>query len=40
MELVLATRSTHKIKEIRSILKVVPDLRVLDLTEAGVRYDA
>ena len=40
MDLVLATRSTHKIKEIRRILEVVPDLRVLDLTEAGVRYDA
>ena len=40
MDLVLATRSTHKIKEIRRILEVVPHLRVLDLTEAGVRYDA
>ena len=40
MDLVLATRSTHKIKEIRKILEVVPDLRVLDLTEVGVRYDA
>ena len=40
MDLVLATRSTHKIKEIRGILAVVPHLRVLDLTEAGVRYDA
>ena len=40
MDLVLATRSTHKIKEIRGILEVVPHLRVLDLTEAGVRYDA
>jgi XTP/dITP diphosphohydrolase len=39
MDLVLATRSTHKIKEIRTILEVVPDLRVLDLTEAGVPYD-
>lgn len=40
MDLVLATRSTHKIGEIRKILGVVPDLRVLDLTEAGVPYDA
>ena len=40
MDLVLATRSTHKIREIRRILEGVPDLRVLDLTEAGVRYDA
>jgi XTP/dITP diphosphohydrolase len=40
MQLVLATRSTHKIREIRGILEVVPDLRVLDLTDAGVRYDA
>ncbi len=40
MDLVLATRSTHKIGEIRKILEVVPDLRVLDLTEAGVPYDA
>ncbi len=39
MDLVLATRSTHKIEEIRKILEVVPDLRVLDLTEAGIRYD-
>ena len=40
MDLVLATRSTHKISEIRKVLEVVPDLRVLDLTEVGVRYDA
>ena len=40
MDLVLATRSTHKMQEIRKILDVVADLRVLDLTEAGVRYDA
>ena len=39
MDLVLATRSTHKIKEIRTILEVVPKLRVLDLIEAGVSYD-
>ena len=40
MDLVLATRSTHKMQEIRKILEVVAELRVLDLTEAGVRYDA
>ena len=39
MDLVLATRSTHKIREIRRILEGVLDLRLLDLTEAGVRYD-
>jgi XTP/dITP diphosphohydrolase len=39
MDLVLATRSTHKIGEIRRILEVVPDLRMLDLTEAGIPYD-
>ena len=39
MDLVLATRSTHKIEEIRKILEVVPDLRILDLTEAGIPYD-
>ena len=38
MDLVLATRSTHKLKEIRKILAVVPNLRVLDLIEAGVLY--
>ena len=40
MELVLATRSTHKLKEIRKILAVVPNLRVLDLDEVGAPYDA
>lgn len=39
MDLVLATRSTHKIGEIRKILEVVPSLRVLDLLEVGVEYD-
>ena len=39
MDLVLATRSTHKLKEIRMILSVVSNLRVLDLIEAGVSYD-
>ena len=40
MELVLATRSTHKLKEIRKILAVVPNLRVLDLDQVGAPYDA
>ena len=40
MDLVLATRSTHKLDEIRKILAVVPNLRVLDLIEAGVSYDS
>jgi XTP/dITP diphosphohydrolase len=39
VDLVLATRSTHKMQEIRKLLEGVPDLRVLDLTEAGVQYD-
>ena len=39
MDLVMATRSTHKMQEIRKILEVVPNLRVLDLAEAGVQYD-
>lgn len=40
MDLLLATRSTHKIGEIREILGVVPNLRLLDLEEAGVPYDS
>ncbi len=40
MQLLLATRSTHKIGEIREILGVVPNLRLLDLEEAGVPYDS
>ena len=39
MDLVVATRSVHKMREIREILGSVPDLRVLDLDEAGVPYD-
>lgn len=39
MELVVATRSAHKMREIRRILAGVPDLRVLDLEEAGVPYE-
>jgi len=40
MDLVLATRSAHKIREIRKILEMVPGLRVLDLAEVGVPYDS
>ncbi len=40
MDLLLATRSTHKLREIRKILDAVPNLRVLDLNEVGVSYDA
>lgn len=38
-ELVLATRSAHKLREIRRILKSVPDLSVIDLEAAAVPYD-
>jgi XTP/dITP diphosphohydrolase len=36
MKLVVATRSAHKVGEIREILAGVPDLELLDLTQAGV----
>ena len=39
MDLVVATRSPGKLAEIKAILAVVPGLRVMDLTEAGVAYD-
>lgn len=39
MKLVVATRSAHKMVEIRRILGDVPDLEVLDLDAAGVVYD-
>jgi len=38
MRLVVATRSQHKMREIREILADVPDLVLLDLDEAGVSY--
>lgn len=38
-EVVVATRSPHKMAEIRRILADVPGLRLLDLDEAGVAYD-
>jgi XTP/dITP diphosphohydrolase len=36
VNLLLATRSQHKVAEIRDILADVPDLQVLDLRDAGV----
>jgi XTP/dITP diphosphohydrolase len=36
MKLLVATRSSHKIAEIRDILAGVPDLHLFDLDEAGV----
>ena len=39
MELLLASRSAHKLGEIRQILDVVRNLRLLDLEEASVPYD-
>lgn len=39
MKLVVATRSAHKMEEIRRILADVPDLELLDLSEAGVAYE-
>ena len=39
MELVVATRSAHKLGEIRRILARVPGIRVLDLNQAGIAYD-
>ena len=40
MKLLLATRSRHKVAEIREILAGVPDLHLLDLGDAGVRESA
>ena len=39
MRLVIATRSRHKMAEIRRILADVPHLEILDLDDAEVRYD-
>lgn len=36
MKLLVATRSVHKMEEIREILAPVPDLEVLDLAQAGI----
>ena len=38
MRLVVATRSTHKMAEIRKILGDVPGLELLDLNDANVEY--
>ncbi len=38
MRLVVATRSKHKMLEIRKILAGVPGLEILDLDDAGVEY--
>ena len=38
MRLVIATRSKHKMKEIREILADVPELELLSLDDAGVAY--
>lgn len=39
MKLLVATRSVHKMEEIREILAPVPDLEVLDLAQAGILPD-
>ena len=39
MKLLVATRSEHKLREIRAILHGVADLDVLGLDQAGVAYD-
>lgn len=39
MDLLVATRSTGKIREIRRILGDVPELCILDPTDAGIEYD-
>ena len=40
MQLVVSTRSQHKMREIREILSPVPDLEILDLDQAGVAYSS
>lgn len=39
MKLLIATRSTGKLREIRRILADVPGLEVLGLADAGIHYD-
>ena len=39
MKLLVATRSRHKMSEIRRILSDVPGLTVLDLDEAGIEEE-
>jgi XTP/dITP diphosphohydrolase len=36
MELLIATRSTHKLREIQMLMREAPQLRVLDLLDAGL----
>ena len=36
MKLLVATRSAHKMREIREILSEVPDLELVDLVQAGI----
>jgi XTP/dITP diphosphohydrolase len=38
MRLLVATRSAHKLREIKEILNTVPDLEVLNLDDAGISY--
>ena len=38
MRLLVATRSVHKMREIREILAEIQDLHLLDLDEAGIPY--
>ena len=38
MELLLATRSIHKVREIREILSATSGLTVLDLDEIGLKW--
>ena len=40
MKLLVATRSTHKVEEIREILRDVPGLELLDPDEAGIAESA
>jgi XTP/dITP diphosphohydrolase len=40
MRLVVATRSVHKMTEIREILADVTGLELMDLSDAGVEYDS
>lgn len=39
-QLIVATRSAHKLREIRTLLRDVPHLRIVDLGDAGLRESA
>lgn len=39
MKLLVATRSSHKVGEIRTILAGIPDLELIDLDQAGIPED-